>query len=229
MAYDQLQQPQSPAQPPGSGKRKVAGGLAKGVATKTAAGLLVKLAIVLVVLVVGAGAFVKWHHHQVATVANGVVLKKLQALGVYHAAEATYTFNFNDVVHKSFLFFTGETIHVVGSGTDDAIVNFNNVHMVRDSPTSVTVLVPQPTLGTPAVNLNQTTLSEKSGFFSHLDNLLSSHPNDARLVLSLAQTKIGAAAASTSQLTDLGRAQTRTFLTKLLEPLGITHVTVDFL
>lgn len=90
-----------------------------------------------------------------------------------------YSFNFPYVAHKSILFFTGETIQVIGSGSDDAVVDFSTLtkgSMVRTAQSSLTLLLPSPTLGPAVVNLSQTKLEEKSGLFTHISYLSKKRP-----------------------------------------------------
>jgi Protein of unknown function (DUF4230) len=158
------------------------------------------------------------------------VLRKLISLGEFHGAQAQYALNFTYVVHHSVWFFTGESIQVTGSGTDDAIVDFSGLargQVLRPGATSVSLMLPFPYLGTPAVNLGATTLSEKGGLFTRLSHLFESNPNDAKQALAAAQRRIAAAAAN-SQLISEAETSTRFFLIKFLRHLGFTHVTVVF-
>ena len=134
------------------------------------------------------------------------------------------------MVHKGFWIFTGESIHVVGRGTDDALVNFSGLkkgQMLRPNTTSVSIVLPPPHFGAARVNLGQTTLSESGGLFTHLSHLFVSDPNDARKALAAAQARI-AAAATNSDLISRAESSTRTFLVKFLGRLGFKHVAVVF-
>jgi Protein of unknown function (DUF4230) len=195
-----------------------------------AASTLWKAGVLLAALVIvgGAAALVTTSfQHQNAGIPKGVVLKKLRALGDYHAAQAVYTFNFTDVIHKGFWFFTGETIHVVGSGTDDAVVNFDRVEVIPQGPKTATIILPLPFLGLPRVNLAQTTLSEGGGLLTHLSHVINTYPNDSRKALVAAQSMIGTAAAG-SDLLSRGREKTAAFMKRFLARLGYTKVTVNF-
>lgn len=164
-------------------------------------------------------------------VSTGVVLTKLSSLGDFQAADAQYTFNFTYVVHKSFLFLTGESIHVTGTGADDAFVDFSGLtvgQVLRPDATSVSLILPKPQYGVPTVNLKQTTLTEKSGLFTHLSHVFKDDPGDAKAALSAAQAKI-AYAARDSGLLATAEAGTRVFLTKFLARLGFKHVAVTFI
>lgn len=222
-----------PPQTHPSRKRSLLGKFAHNVAAKLAASAILKLGLVVLAIAVGTGAFAAVKHFQhnepgSQPVSTGVVLTKLISLNDFHAAQADYNFDFTYVVHKGFLFFTGESIHAVGTGTDEAIVDFSQVDVTRINATSVKVVLPQPTLGTPAVNLSQTTLTEHGGVLTHLSHVIKNDPNDAREALAAAQNRIGAAAAN-SDLIATGSASTKSFLDHFLKKLGITHVTVDFI
>src|SRR5262249_24426441 len=93
---------------------------------------------------------------------------------------------------------------------------------------AVTIVLGAPYLGTPVINLNSTTLTESGGVLTSLSHVANSHPRDAELAIQAAQDKIRAAAAGDSSLTAAAEASTRTFLGKLLGPLGYSHVTVIF-
>lgn len=122
------------------------------VAAKVTALALWKVIVVVVALALDTGLAAKavniLRHHGPAS--TGVVLGKLVALGDFEAAKRVYSFNFPYVVHKSILFFTGETIQVIGSGSDDAVVDFSTLtkgSMVRTAQSSLTLLLSSPTLG----------------------------------------------------------------------------------
>jgi hypothetical protein len=200
----------------------------------TAMGLWKGMAALLALLLLGAGA-VAFHEGTRAKAAvaasDGVVLTKLVGLQQLHAAQATFHFNFTDVVHPGFWLFTGEKIQVTGTGTDDAIVNFRGLtrkELFREGPTSVAIVLRTPVLGTPQVNLQRTTLSESGGLFTHLSHLADSDPQDASEALADAQARIADSAAQ-SQLISQGEASTQAFLASLLGQLGFHHVTVTFI
>jgi hypothetical protein len=184
-------------------------------------------------LVLGTSAVVAVLHHRPAAipVSTGVVITKLARIGQFHAARASFDFDFPYVVHRSFLFLTGETITLDGRGTDDAVVNFAGLHpaqVVRPSPTSVSILLPSPRLGTPVIDLGATTMSESGGLFTHISHLVSSDPDDARQALANAQDKIAAQAAD-SDLVSQAESSTRAFLVTLLTKLGFKHIAVVFM
>jgi hypothetical protein len=193
-----------------------------------------KGAVLAFVLLVGTGAATtvfEVRHHQTAPANSGAVLKKLVGLGDFHAAQGNYTFDFSYVLHKHFLFLTGETMRVTGNGTDDVLVNFSSLtdnRVVRQDHSTVTVVLQAPRLGPPTVNLDNTTLRESGGVFTHLSHLFQNDPNDAKPALAAAQTRIAASAAANEALFTTAEANTRTFLSKLLRPLGYKHVTVLF-
>jgi len=217
-----------PPLPAHSRKRR----FARDVGVRLVAMTLLKAGLVLLALILGTGAIAYGLNHTPAPKAasTGVVLKKLVALGDFHAEQAQFSFNFPFVVHQSTLFFTGETIQVTGTGTDDAVVDFSGLTIggvQRTGSNSVLVFLRPPHLGTAVVNLKRTKLTETSGLFTHLSHLFEGDPNDARLALAAAQGRIAAAAAG-SQLIGDAKASTRAFLVRFLGRLGYTHVAVTF-
>src|SRR5262249_53823773 len=130
MATNQLHRPQART----SKRRRLLAKFGHNVAAKLAATMIWKLGLVVLAIVIGAGAFAAVKRHEGAaahSVSTGVVLSKLTKLNEFHAARADYNFNFTYVVHKGFLFFTGESIQVAGTGTDDAIVDFSQVDVTK--------------------------------------------------------------------------------------------------
>ena len=158
---------------------------------------------------------------------TSTVVTKLAAIGNYQAASESWNLNYTYVVHKSFLFFTGETITVSTVGTDTASVPFSSAEVARNGPTAVTVTLPPPSYGQPTIDVSRTTLTESSGLLTHMDNLISDHPQDAAAAEAVAYQKVRAAAAS-SQLLANAKTQTTSFLTGLLRNLGFKSIKVIF-
>jgi hypothetical protein len=218
------------------GRRLVpAGSLRHHVIARLIALAIWKVAALVFVLVVGTGAATTaveaWHHQAAPTASPSTVLKKLVSVGNFRAAQGTYAFDFSYVLHKHFLFFTGETMKVTGKGTDDALVNFSSLtqdRVVRQDRSTMTIVLPAPRLGSPTVNLDQTTLDETGGAFTHLSHLFQDDPNDAKPALAAAKSQIASSAAANHALFTTAEANTRTFVAKLLQPLGYKHVTVLF-
>jgi hypothetical protein len=158
---------------------------------------------------------------------TSAVVTKLTTIGRYQAASESFSLSYPYVVHRSFWFFTGETFNVRTVGTDTASVRFASAEVVRNGPAAVTVTLPQPTYGQPSINVNRTTLTETSGLLTHMDNLISNHPQDANEAEAAAYQKISAAAASSPLLAN-ARAKATSFLTGLLQRLGFKTIKVIF-
>jgi|HubBroStandDraft_6_1064221.scaffolds.fasta_scaffold325091_2 hypothetical protein len=209
------------------------GGFGRSVGAKLTATALWKGAVVvLTVLVLGGGAItavVIHREHQAAAVpSTGVALKKIVGIKEFAGAKAEYTFNFTDQLHHSFLFFTGENIQVKGSGTDYATVTLTHAVVTRAGVTGALIVLPPARLGTPQVDLGQTTLSESAGLFTRMSHMFESDPDGGKEALADAQARIAAAAAHSS-LVSTTEASLQSFLTGLLRKLGFTRVTVEFL
>ena len=194
------------------------------------ASLLWKAALVLGVTLGGAGAVagivVGGSPAQIASASEVAV--RLAALNNYHAVRDQFKFDFTYTVHKGFLFFTGESIHIAGKGTDDAIVDFSDVQVSRTGSSSVRIILPEPYLGIPKVNLKTTQLTEEGGVLTHLSHVISSDPNDARDAINAAQARISAAAGQ-SNLIETAQANARAYLVKTLYRLGYKHVVIIFI
>jgi hypothetical protein len=187
------------------------------------------LIVAFVVAGVGAGAAALRPTQMTAT-ATTATITKLKSIGIFNAAEATFQFNFSYQARKSFLFIAGETIHVVGTGTDVAEVNFSHLadsQVIRGGPVSIVLVLPKPFLGTPVVNFRQTELTESGGLLTVLAHLLKSDPKAAVDALGTAQIKIAEAAAA-SALIDRAEMSTRGFLSTLLRRLGFNDITIKF-
>lgn len=207
------------------------------VAARVTGGLILKAGLAALGLAVGAGALSALFGGGSGVSAappvinTRVLLTKLVRIGEYSGAQAQYSFNVTCRVHSSFWFLTGETIKVVGKGSEDASINFAQLkvsQIIRSADTAVSIILPSPKLGPPAVNLKKASLSEKSGLFTHISHLFENDPNDARLALAQAQSQVATAAAH-SKLIDQAKVSARTFLVKFLQKLGFKHVAVVFL
>jgi hypothetical protein len=209
-------------------------GFLRMVAARLAALAIWKGIVLLFGLLVGAGILSAigaelYNHLKGDDPSPGVTLEKLIALHDFHAAQGQYAFNVSDVIHGGGILF-GETIHVAGHGTDDAIVDFSLLTkraMVIVAGKSVTLLVPEPYLGTPVINLRTTKLTETGSVFVNISHLFKDYPGDAEKALEFAQQQISAAARS-SDLIHQAEINTKEFLTSFLGKLGFTKITVVF-
>ena len=163
------------------------------------------------------------------------VLVRLADLAQYHAATSNFELVVDLEKDTKFLpdFVAGERSIMVAAGTVDAIVDFSKLKdenvIVSVDRKSVTVRLPQPTIGDPRIDNQKTeVVARQRGVLTRIGGLFSDQPvNDQKLYV-IAETKLREAAQS-SQLAEVGRKNTQSMLEAFLRALGFENVTVVFL
>ncbi len=96
-------------------------------------------------------------------------------------------------------------------------------------PKKVTVTLPAPQLDVPNIDTNASELyNSDSGLFNHIEAALDNGSDSSLEMIQLAQQKI-AQAALTSGLLDEAQTHAKTVITDLLQALGFTTITINFL
>ena len=120
----------------------------------------------------------------------------------------------------------------VGAGRVEAYVDFSQLTdaSIVDSADhkSVTIYLPEPELGTPALDLERSyVFAEERGLINRATDFFSGDPNRQTETMKLASDKIAEAAVA-SELKVRARENTRKTLEGLLHSLGYTSVTVVY-
>lgn len=208
--------------------------LTRGVTAKLAAMGIWKLAVMALVLVVGvsgigaAAAVVVGRIMRNGPPQPGITLTKIVNLSQFHTKQAQYIFDFTKQIHGTNPL-TGETIHAVGRGTDDAYVDFKYLteHAVLVSGGSVVLVLPHARLAPPYIEMNKTKLTESDGLLTRVSHVLDSGAGDGLIAIEAAEASITAQATS-ENLTGQAEAGAESFLTQFLKELGYSKVTVIF-
>lgn len=96
-------------------------------------------------------------------------------------------------------------------------------------PKMVTVTLPAPQLDVPNIDTNASELyNTDSGLFNHIEAALSDGSDSSLEMIQLAQQKIAQAALTSGLLTE-AQTHAKTVLTDLLQSLGFTTITINFL
>ncbi len=165
---------------------------------------------------------------------NPALLQSLNDLSEYHAAEGNFQVIVDTEKDTRFVpsFIRGERTVYVAGGSVDAIVDFSQLdeRSIQVSPdrTSVTVVLPAPTLGEPAVDPKQSrVVSRDRGVLDRIGSAFSDNPTSERPLVLAAQQKMQEAA-DQSDLRRRAEENTRSMLEGMLRALGYTNVTVTF-
>lgn len=124
----------------------------------------------------------------------------------------------------------GERTTYLALGTVDGVVDFRSLgeDAVQVDGESVVITLPQPRLGEPALDLDDSrVLSRDRGVVDRVSGVLSDSPTSERDVARLAEDKL-ARAATDSDLLQRAEDNTRAMLTGLARSFGYTDVTVRF-
>jgi len=208
-------------------------------------GGLVRLVALLVVLAVAASAisFVAgWRpsflHNpfkkQTIDRSEPAVVRSLETINDYHAASAHLEVVVDVQTTTKYIpsWLSGEQVLFVGVGTVDSVVSFKGLDASRVTVSpdgkSVTIKLPTPTLGKPALDLQKSyVVARQRGALTRVGNLFGGQSKDQGLYIKATQ-QMSAAAASDGQLVALGKQNTTAMLRGLLGALGYTNVTVTF-
>lgn len=164
-----------------------------------------------------------------------VVLRSIAKLSEYRAATANLEVIVDVERDVNLLpdFIKGEKTLLVAAGRVDAFVDFARVRgdaiQVSEDRRSVTILVPEPQLAEPQLDLDRTRVFDRErGLLDRLESVFEDSPTGDRDVLRLAEAKLAAAARADGGAVDAARRNTESMLVGLLSGLGFERVTVRF-
>ena len=162
------------------------------------------------------------------------LLQSLVDLHDYHAASGNFQIIVDTEKDTRFVpsFIRGERTVYLASGSADAIVDFSQLdeRSIQVSPdrTSVTVVLPAPTVADPTVDPEKSrVVSRDRGVLDRIGSAFSDNPSTERPLVLAAQEKMRDAAAE-SDLRARAEENTRRMLQGMLGALGFTTVNVSF-
>jgi hypothetical protein len=162
------------------------------------------------------------------------LLQSLADLSEYHAATGNFQVIVDTEKDTRFVpsFIRGERTVYVAGGSVDAVVDFSQLdeRSIQASPdrTSVSVVLPAPTLAEPTVDPEESrVVSRDRGLLDRVGSAFSDNPAGERSLALAAQDKMRAAAAE-SDLRRRAEDNTRRMLEGMLRALGYSEVTVTF-
>ncbi len=162
------------------------------------------------------------------------LLQSLADLHEYHAATGNFQVIVDTEKDTRFVpaFVRGERTVFVAGGSADAVVDFSQLdeRSIQVSPdrTSVTIVLPAPTIAEPIVDPeNSRVVSRDRGVLDRIGSAFSDNPTSERPLVLAAQEKMRAAAAE-SDLRAKAEDNTRRMLQGMLGALGFTSVDVSF-
>jgi hypothetical protein len=208
-------------------------------------GGLIRLVALLVVLAVFAGvvSFVAgWRpslfhnpfRRQTIDRSQPAVVRSLENISDYHAASAHLEVVVDVASTTKYIpsWLSGEQVLFVGVGTVDSLVSFKGLDASRVTVSpdgrSVTIRLPAPTLGKPALDLQRSyVVARQRGALTRVGNLFGGQSSDQGLYVRATQQMTSAAAAD-GQLVTLGEQNTSSMLRGFLGALGFKDVTVTY-
>ena len=162
------------------------------------------------------------------------LLQSLADLSEYHAATANFQVIVDTEKDTKFVpsFIRGERTVYVAGGSVDAIVDFSQLdeRSIQVSPdrTSVTVVLPAPTVADPDLDPQQSrVVSRDRGVLDRIGGAFSDNPSTERPLVLAAEDKMRDAAAQ-SDLRAKAEQNTRSMLEGMLQALGYSSVNVSF-
>ncbi len=162
------------------------------------------------------------------------LLQSLADLHEYHAATGNFQVIVDTEKDTRFVpsFVRGERTVFVAGGSADAVVDFSQLdeRSIQVSPdrTSVTIVLPPPTIADPTVDPEKSrVVSRDRGVLDRIGSAFSDNPTSERPLVLAAQEKMRAAAAE-SDLRAKAEDNTRRMLQGMLGALGFTSVNVSF-
>jgi Protein of unknown function (DUF4230) len=165
---------------------------------------------------------------------NPALLQSLEDLSEYHAATGNFQVIVDTERDTRFVpsFIRGERTVYVAGGSVDAVVDFSQLdeRSIQVSPdrTSVTIVLPAPTLADPTVDPDQSrVVSRDRGVLDRIGGAFSDNPTSEGPLIQAAETKMREAATQ-SDLYKRAEDNTRRMLEGMLRALGYTSVNVTF-
>ena len=162
------------------------------------------------------------------------LLESLTDLSDYHAASANFQVIVDTEKDTKFVpsFIRGERTVYVAGGSVHAIVDFSQLdeRSIQVSPdrTSVTVVLPAPTIADPDLDPEQSrVVSRDRGVLDRVGSAFSDNPSTERPLVLAAEEEMRKSAAA-SDLLAKAEANTRTMLEGMLRALGYASVNVSF-
>ncbi|MGI8809641.1 MAG: DUF4230 domain-containing protein [Acidimicrobiales bacterium] len=162
------------------------------------------------------------------------LLQSLADLHEYHAATGNFQVIVDTEKDTRFVpsFIRGERTVFVAGGSVDAVVDFSRLdeRSIQVSPdrTSVTVVLPTPTLAEPTVDPESSrVVSRDRGVLDRVGSAFSDNPTSERPLVLAAEEKMRESAAK-SDLRAKAEDNTRRMLQGMLGALGFTSVNVTF-
>ena len=163
-----------------------------------------------------------------------VLLQSVQQLSRYEAASGTFQVVVDISTNSSILpsFLEGSDTMFIGVGTDNAYVDFGRLKgndvQVSDDRRSATLTLGHAQLDRATLDVHQSYVyAQQQGLFTRVNQFFSGNPNSQQALYELAQKQIQGAAGKSELLADAER-NTRSMLVSLLQSLGFTHTTVNF-
>ncbi len=164
-----------------------------------------------------------------------VLLQSVQQLSRYEAASGTFQVVVDISTNGSILpsFLEGSDTMFIGVGNDNAYVDFGRLKgkdvQVSDDRRSATLTLGHAQLAAATLDVHQSYVyAQQQGLFTRINQFFSGNPNSQQALYELAQKQIQSAAGKSELLADAER-NTKSMLVSLLQSLGFTHITVNFL
>jgi hypothetical protein len=162
------------------------------------------------------------------------LLQSLADLSEYHAATGNFQVIVDTEKDTRFVpsFIRGERTVYVAGGSVDAVVDFSQLdeRSIQVSPdrTSVTVVLPAPTVADPTVDTSRSeVVSHDRGVLDRIGSAFSDNPATERPLVLAAEAKMRDAAGA-SDLRARAEDNTRKMLEGMLRALGYSSVNVTF-
>lgn len=162
------------------------------------------------------------------------LLQSLADLSDYHAASGNFQVIVDTEKDTRFVpsFIRGERTVYVAGGSVDAVVDFSQIdeRSIQVSPdrTSVSVVLPAPTLADPDIDTDKSrVVSRDRGLLDRIGSAFSDNPAGERSLVLAAEGKMREAA-DESDLRRRAEDNTRKMLEGMLRALGYNSVTVSF-
>ena len=162
------------------------------------------------------------------------ILTELREISDFHAAQAEFEVVIDDEHDVRYIpqVLAGERVQFVAVGTVDAVVDLSTLTadaITFDPETnSVVVTLPQPTIGDPVIDHEQShVMNRDRGLFNRIGGLFSDNPTSETALYEAASQKMADAAAE-SGLIAMAQDQVEEVLETTITRLGVDEVEVRF-